>query len=510
MTPPPATTTATAPPLEDVPLLRGGQWVKSSATRFGDVYNPSTGNVIARVPMCTTDEVNKVIETAAAAGPAWANKPVVERCRFLFKFRDLIVQHSEEIARTVTREHGKTLVEARASVQRGMEVVEFACGVPSLIMGQSIQNIAREVDCETIRHPVGVCAGITPFNFPAMVPLWMYPIAIACGNTFVLKPSEKVPLAAVMIGKLLQESGLPDGVFNIVHGDKECVDALLNHPLVKAISFVGSTNVAKYVYETGTRNGKRVQAAGGAKNHLIIMPDADLDQAVSALQSSAFGCAGERCMAGSIAVGVGDVASRLVDNLVEKAGKMKVGRTDEGGDVDMGPVISREHMNKVAGYIDIAKQEGATVPLDGRKVERVGDGFMLGPSVIDNVQCDMRVAKEEIFGPVLSVIRAKNLDEALALGRNCAYGNGASIFTRDGYAARQFKHHFNAGMIGINIGVPAPMAWFPFTGWNKSFFGDLHIQGTESIQFYTQQKMTMTRWFESAAESHHDPVWKQK
>src|SRR5688572_28403475 len=392
---------AAASSIEQVPLLSGGKWSTSASPRHGDVYNPSTGHVIARVPFCSTDEVNRVVETAAAAGPAWANKPVVERVRYLFKFRDLIVQHAEEIARCVTREHGKTLPEARASVQRGMEVVEFACGVPSLIMGQSIQNIAREVDCETIRHPVGVCAGITPFNFPAMVPLWMYPIAIACGNTFVLKPSEKVPLAAVMIGKLLQESGLPDGVFKIVHGDKECVDALLNHPLVKAISFVGSTNVAKYVYETGTRNGKRVQAAGGAKNHLIIMPDADLDQAVSALQSSAFGCAGERCMAGSIAVGVGDVASRLVDNLVEKAGKMKVGRTDEGGDVDMGPVISREHMNKVAGYIDIAKQEGATVALDGRKAKPPASaggpsGFILGPSIIDMVQPDMRVAREEI------------------------------------------------------------------------------------------------------------------
>jgi malonate-semialdehyde dehydrogenase (acetylating) / methylmalonate-semialdehyde dehydrogenase len=394
-------------------------------------------------------------------------------------------------------------------------VVEFACGMPSLIMGQSIQNIAREVDCETIRHPVGVCAGITPFNFPAMVPLWMYPIAIAGGNTFVLKPSEKVPLTAVVIGKLLMETGLPAGVFNIVHGDKEAVDALLHHPQVKAISFVGSTSVAKYIYETGTRNGKRVQAAGGAKNHLIIMPDADLDQAVSALQSSAFGCAGERCMAGSIAVGVGDVASRLVDHLCEKASRMKIGRTDEGADVDMGPVISREHMNRVASYIDIAKNEGADVALDGRRTEPSGSaagnaGFLLGPSIIDKVEPDMRVAREEIFGPVLSVIRARNLDEALAIGRKSEYGNGASIFTRDGHAARQFKHHFNAGMIGINIGVPAPMAWFPFTGWNKSFFGDLHIQGTESIAFYTQQKMTMTRWFASATESHHDPVWKQK
>jgi malonate-semialdehyde dehydrogenase (acetylating) / methylmalonate-semialdehyde dehydrogenase len=516
-TPPAASTSKT---VEQVPMLSGGKWMSSQSARGGDVYNPSTGQIIARVPFCSADEVNKVIEIAHAALPDWANKPVVQRCHFLFKFRELLVQHSDELARLVTREHGKTLAESRASVQRGIEVVEFACGTPSLIMGQSIQNIAREVDCETIRHPVGVCAGITPFNFPAMVPLWMYPIAIACGNTFILKPSEKVPLTAVMIGKLLQETALPDGVFNIVHGDKEAVDALLHHPLVKAISFVGSTPIAKYIYEEGTRNGKRVQSAGGAKNHLIIMPDADLDQAVSALQTSAFGCAGERCMAGSIAVAVGEsFAPRLVDHLVAKAAKMKVGRTDEGAeDVDMGPVISREHLNKVAGYLDIAKTEGATVTLDGRAIphstfnnpQSTQSGFLLGPSVIDLVQPEMRVAREEIFGPVLSVIRAKNLDDALAIGRKSEYGNGASIFTRDGHAARMFKHHFNAGMIGINIGVPAPMAWFPFTGWNKSFFGDLHIQGTESIQFYTQQKMTMTRWFESAADSHHDPVWKQK
>lgn len=510
MSPAPRATALGVDSIETVPMLTAGGWTPSAATRFGDVYNPSTGQIIARVPLCSGAEVNQVIEAAHAALPAWAEKPVVERVRYLFRFRELLVQHAEEIACCVTREHGKTRAESRASVQRGMEVVEFACGTPSLIMGQSIQNIAREVDCETIRHPVGVCCGITPFNFPAMVPLWMYPIAIACGNTFILKPSEKAPLTAVMIGRLLQDTGLPEGVFNIVHGDKEAVDALLHHPLVRAISFVGSTNVAKYVYETGTRNGKRVQAAGGAKNHLVIMPDADLDQAVGALQSSAFGCAGERCMAGSIAVGVGDVASRLVDNLVEKAGQMKVGRTDEGADVDMGPVISREHLDRVAGYIDIAKSEGATVSLDGRRIDHSGEGFMLGPSVIDNVRCGMRVATEEIFGPVLSVIRAKDLGEALAIGRSCAYGNGASIFTRDGHAARQFKHSFNAGMIGINIGVPAPMAWFPFTGWNKSFFGDLHIQGTESIQFYTQQKMTMTRWFASAADAHEDPVWKQR
>jgi malonate-semialdehyde dehydrogenase (acetylating)/methylmalonate-semialdehyde dehydrogenase len=387
-------------------------------------------------------------------------------------------------------------------------MVEFACGIPSLIMGQSLENIATNVDSETSRHPVGVCVGITPFNFPAMVPLWMFPVAIACGNTFVLKPSEKVPLSAVLLGELLMEAGLPEGVFNVVHGDKECVDALLTHPLVRAISFVGSTNVAKHVYTTGTAHGKRVQAAGGAKNHLIIMPDADLNQAVKAIQASAFGCAGERCMAGSLAVPVGKIGDPLVEGLVDFASKMKVGPTDSGAEVDMGPVISAQHREKVASYLDIAAQEGAKVTLDGRKRDLPKDGFLLGPSVVDKVQPSMRLAKEEIFGPVLSVVRAATLEDALELGRNCEYGNGACIFTRSGWAARQFKRHFNAGMIGINVGVPAPMAWFPFTGWNKSFFGDLHIQGTESIQFYTQQKMTLTRWFESAADDTADPVWK--
>ncbi len=375
-------------------------------------------------------------------------------------------------------------------------------------MGQAIQDIARQVDCETIRHPVGVCVGITPFNFPAMVPLWMFPIAITCGNTFVLKPSEKVPLSSVRLGELLMEAGLADGVFNIVHGDSICVDALLAHPLVRAVSFVGSTAVAKHVYETGTRNGKRVQAAGGAKNHLIIMPDADLDQTVGALQLSAFGCAGERCMAGSLAVPVGNVADALVDRLCSQASQMKVGPTDGGSEVDMGPVITREHLERISGYLEIGRTEGAEVALDGRSTVSRSDGFLIGPSVLDRVTPAMRVAREEIFGPVLSVIRADNLDQALAIGRDCPYGNGASIFTRSGWAAREFKRHFNAGMIGINVGVPAPMAWFPFTGWNRSFFGDLHIQGTESIQFYTQQKMTMTRWFASPAESPYDPVWK--
>jgi malonate-semialdehyde dehydrogenase (acetylating)/methylmalonate-semialdehyde dehydrogenase len=495
--------------LATVKMLIGGRWEASQSARSGPVFNPSSGRTIARVPFSTADEIDRAVQSAATALPAWAETPVVERARVMFRYRERLIEHAEELAHLVTREHGKTLAEARASVQRGIEVVEFACGIPSLLMGQSLANIARQVDCETIRHPVGVCAGITPFNFPAMVPLWMFPVAITCGNTFVLKPSEKVPLSAVRLGELLMEAGLPEGVLNIVHGDRESVDAILAHPLVRAVSFVGSTAVARHVYETGTRNGKRVQAAGGAKNHLIIMPDADLEQAATALQLSAFGCAGERCMAGSVAVAVGDVADSLVERLSRAASKMKVGVTDGGSaEVEMGPLITREHLNRVADYLEIGRREGAEIVLDGRSNAPSGDGFLIGPSLLDRVAPSMRVAREEIFGPVLSVIRVDDLDSALAIGRECPYGNGASIFTRSGWAARQFKQHFNAGMIGINIGVPAPMAWFPFTGWNSSFFGDLHIQGTESIQFYTQQKMTMTRWFESPLDSPHDPVWK--
>jgi malonate-semialdehyde dehydrogenase (acetylating)/methylmalonate-semialdehyde dehydrogenase len=498
---------ATTVDLPVVPILSGGQWHKSPSQDGGDVYNPSTGKVIARVPFCNAEQTAAVVDAAAAALPAWSETPPVERARIMFRYRDLVATHFEEFAALVTREHGKTLPEARAEVQRGMEMIEYACSVPTMLMGDTLPNIASSVDAETNRHPVGVCVGITPYNFPFMVPLWMYPVAIACGNTFILKPSEKVPLSSVRLGELLMEAGLPDGVFNIVHGNKTCVDVLLTHPNVAAISFVGSTSIARYIYEIGTKNGKRVQAAGGAKNHLIIMPDADLDQSVKALSASAFGCAGQRCMAGSVAVAVGKAGDPLVDGLCEYAGGFRVGPTDGNENVDMGPLIRRDHLERVAGYLDIAAQDGARVALDGRR-DFAGDGFLLGPSVIDEVEPGMRVAQEEIFGPVLSVIRVKDLESALEVGRACPYGNGASIFTSSGYAARQFKRHFNAGMIGINVGVPAPMAWFPFTGWNQSFFGDLHIQGTESVHFYTRQKMTLTRWFASAEESHHDPVWK--
>jgi malonate-semialdehyde dehydrogenase (acetylating) / methylmalonate-semialdehyde dehydrogenase len=501
------TTKSTAQSTTQVPILRAGQWQQARTDRHGDVFNPSTGQVIAHVPLCTAAEVDEVVRAAHEALPKWKNTPAVDRARIMFRYADLLEKHFDELSQLVTREHGKTLAEARAEVRRGIEVVEFAAGIPSLLMGQTLPNIASDVDAQTQRHPIGVCVGITPYNFPFMVPMWMFPVAITCGNTFILKPSEKDPLSAVRAVELLMEAGLPAGVMSIVHGDKICVDALLTHPLVSAISFVGSTPIAKYIYETGAKHGKRVQAAGGAKNHLIIMPDADIDLATKALAASAYGCAGQRCMAGSVAVAVGSSGDPLVKNLSDYAGKMRVGPTDGNENVDMGPVIRREHRDHIRKYLDIAAKEGAEVALDGRR-DFAGDGFLIAPSVIDQVKTSMRVWKEEIFGPVLSVVRVNSLDEAFAIGQSCDYGNGASIFTRDGYSARQFQQHFNAGMIGINVGVPAPMAWFPFTGWNKSFFGDLHIQGTESVQFYTQQKMTLTRWFASASDSHHDPVWR--
>jgi malonate-semialdehyde dehydrogenase (acetylating)/methylmalonate-semialdehyde dehydrogenase len=487
-----------------------GKWVEARTDRFGDVWNPSTGEVIARTPLCTAEDVDRAVQAAKAAFPAWRNTPATDRARIMFRFHGLLERHADEVARCVTREHGKTLPESRASVQRGLEMIEFACGLPSLLAGDILADIAPGVDSETIRHPLGVVAGITPFNFPAMVPLWMYPMAITCGNCFVLKPSPRVPLAATRVAELLMGAGLPEGVFSVVHGDKECVDALLTHPDVRAISFVGSTKVAQYIYETGAVHGKRVQAAGGAKNHIVVMPDADLEATVEGLKHSAFGCAGERCMAGSLAVPVGEVADEVIARLCEAAARMRVGRTDSGEGVDMGPLITREHLDRVRACVDQAERDGATIARDGRGVQVPGapNGFFLGPTVIDHVAMDMPAAREEIFGPVLSVTRAKDLAEAIALGERCEYGNGAVIFTNSGRAAREFKQRFNAGMIGINVGVPAPMAWFPFTGWNASFFGDLHIQGKEGMAFYTQQRMTMTRWLEPAKVDRHDPVWR--
>jgi malonate-semialdehyde dehydrogenase (acetylating)/methylmalonate-semialdehyde dehydrogenase len=496
---------------ETCKLLIKGSWHSSSATETLPVHNPSTGEVIARVPLAGATDVDKAVSAAHEAFQSWREIPVVERARYMFRFRSLLEAHVDEIAHSVSREHGKTFSEAKASINRGIEVVEFACGIPSLIAGETLENIAKGVDCETNRHPLGVCVGITPFNFPAMVPLWMYPIGLTCGNTFVLKPSEKVPLTSMLIAELLLETGIPDGVFNIVHGGKACVDALVCHPRVKAISFVGSSAVAKHVYTQGTANGKRVQAAGGAKNHMIIMPDADMKQTVDAVQASAFGCAGERCMAGSLAIPVGDAADMLIPDLVSSAAKIKVGPTDGNEKPDMGPLISPEHLARVRSLIAKGESEGASLALDGRKVKipsNAPHGFYLGPTIFDKAKPEMTVVKEEIFGPVLSVVRVRNIEEAINLGSACDFGNGAVIFTQSGEAARQFKRRFNAGMIGVNVGVPAPMAWLPFTGWNQSFFGDLHIQGKESIFFYTQQKMTMTRWFSNKTGAFHDPVWR--
>jgi malonate-semialdehyde dehydrogenase (acetylating)/methylmalonate-semialdehyde dehydrogenase len=478
------------------PFYIAGEWLHPSLPGT-PVHNPSTGDVIAECPVGGANEVNAAVQAAAAAFPAWMETPPVERVRILARFKALLEENFEDLVTSNTREHGKTLVESRGDVKRGMEVVEFALGVPSLMMGEVLENIARGIDCEAIRQPLGVCVGITPFNFPAMVPLWMYPIAIACGNTFVLKPSEKVPLTTLKIAKLLEKAGLPKGVLNIVHGGREVVDALLTHPQVKAISFVGSTPIARYIYEVGTKHGKRVQSNGGAKNYVIIMPDADAENSSRGVIEAAFGCAGERCMAGSTAVMVGSAEKSVLPTLVEATRLIKVGPTDREAQPDMGPVITRQHRDRVLELIDTGVREGAKIPADGRgvKIPEAPNGYYVGATILDHVQTSMTVAKEEVFGPVLNVMRMDDLDAAIELANQSFYGNGASIFTRSGKAAREFKHRINCGMVGINIGVPASMAWFPFNGWNDSFFGDLHMQGREGVQFFTQQKVTTSRWF---------------
>ena len=479
------------------PNFIAGEWRMPANAPTAPVYNPSRGEVIAETPMCGADVVNEAVEAAAAAFPAWADTPPTERARVFFRFKMLLEDAFEELAQSVTREHGKTAAEARGDIRRGIEMVEFACGIPSLLMGEILPNVARGIDCDAIRMPLGVCAGITPFNFPAMVPLWMYPVAIVCGNTFVLKPSEKVPLTAIRIAQLLEKAGLPPGVFNIVHGGREAVDALLTHPRVRAISFVGSTPIARYIYETGTKHGKRVQSNGGAKNYVVVMPDADVDHSVRGVVEAAFGCAGERCMAGSTAVVVGNAAKRFLPPLIDAAKSITVGPTDTAAQPHMGPVITRQHADRVCELIEHGRREGATIAADGRgvKVADAPHGFFVGATILDNVQPGTMVHHEEIFGPVLNVMHFDDLDGAIELANKSAYGNGASIFTRSGKAAREFKTRVKAGMIGINIGVPASMAWFPFNGQDDSFFGDLHMQGREGVQFFTQLKVTTSRWF---------------
>ncbi|HMD60950.1 MAG TPA: CoA-acylating methylmalonate-semialdehyde dehydrogenase [Opitutaceae bacterium] len=479
------------------PLFIGGEWILP-AQAGSPVYNPSTGEVISECPIGGGAEVNAAVEAAAAAFPAWRDTPAIERARLFFRYRHLVEESFDRLCMSITREHGKTLVEARGSIYRGIENIEYACGVPALMFGDSLGNVARNVDCETYLQPVGVCAGITPFNFPAMVPLWMFPLAIACGNTFVLKPSEKVPLTALLLAELLEKAGLPKGVLNVVHGGRDCVDALLAHPKVRAVSFVGSSPVARHIYETGTKNGKRVQANGGAKNFMVVMPDADLPRTVEALCTAAFGCAGERCMAGSTAIAVGKAGDVVVAQLADAARSVKVGRTDSAmTQPDMGPLISGSHRDRVAGLVASGESEGATIACDGRGVKVAGapNGFYLGATVVDNVRDSMTIAREEVFGPVLNVMRVDDVGQAIGVANRSPYGNGASIFTSSGAAAREFKHRVKAGMVGINIGVPATMAMFPFTGWDASFYGDLHIQGREAVQFYTQQKVVTSRWF---------------
>ncbi|HXM46118.1 MAG TPA: CoA-acylating methylmalonate-semialdehyde dehydrogenase [Bryobacteraceae bacterium] len=475
-----------------------GTWEDAPGRTLHPIANPATGEAIAQVPYATAEDVDRTARAAHAAFLKWREVPVVERVQVFYRYKDLLEKHAGEIARILSSENGKTVDDAAGSVRRAIQMVEVACGMPSLMMGHSLENVSKGIDCQTIRQPLGVCAGITPFNFPAMVPMWMFPFAIACGNTFILKPSEKVPLTPTRTAELLHDAGLPAGVYNLLHGSREAVDALLAHPLVRAISFVGSSPVAKYVYQTAAAHGKRVQALGGAKNHLVAMPDANVDKSVEAIMGSAFGAAGERCLAGSVLVAVGE-SRPLLDALLQKVRDLRIGDGAAPG-TEMGPLVTAEHRARVLGYIEKGVAEGAQVLVDGRERMR-GDnggddiGYFLGPTVFDGVAPGMAIAREEIFGPVLSVIHVKDLDEAIALVNRSAFGNTTSIFTSDGKSAREYASRIEVGMVGVNVGVAAPMAFFPFSGWKNSFYGDLHAHGPDAIAFYTEQKVIMSRWF---------------
>lgn len=474
--------------------LIAGSPTSSTGSQFGDVFNPSTGEVIARVPMGTTADVDAAVAAARKAFVTWSETPAPKRSAILFRYKHLLEQHFEQLARLVVRENGKTLDEAKGDVRRGIEVVEFACGISHLAKGESLPQVAEQIDAVTMREPLGVCAGITPFNFPAMVPMWMYPIAIACGNTFILKPSEKVPLTALRLAEIFTEAGLPAGVFNIVHGGREVVDAICEHKGIAAISFVGSSGVAAHVYALGCKHGKRVQAAGGAKNVLLVMPDAEPEPTLRAILGSSFGCAGQRCMAGSVLMGVGKAtADEWRERVSEAIGKYNVTDTSADDKADMGPVIDGGAQRRVREFIARAPGEGAEIAFDGASRAPAG-GFFVGPTLVDRVKPGMRMFEEEIFGPVLSLVRPQSLDEAIATMNGLSFGNGASIFTSSGAAARQFVREIQAGMLGVNVGVPAPMALFSFSGWNQSFFGDLHVQGIEGVMFYTRQKCVLSRW----------------
>jgi malonate-semialdehyde dehydrogenase (acetylating) / methylmalonate-semialdehyde dehydrogenase len=478
--------------MDTVACWIGGKPVVPNGARFGEVYNPATGQVTKKVVLADAGLVDAAVKAATAAYPAWRDASILRRARVMQKFLALLQANQKEIATLITQEHGKTLPDAMGSVQRGIEVVEFACGIPHLLKGEYSENVGTAVDTHTVRQPVGVCAGITPFNFPAMVPLWMFPMALACGNTFILKPSEKVPSASMRMAQLLQEAGLPDGVFNVVHGDKVAVDSLLNHPNVNAVSFVGSTPIAKYIYETCAKQGKRVQALGGAKNHAVVLPDADMEFAADALIGAGYGSAGERCMAISAVVAVGSAGDKIVSLLKQKAQAIKIGPGDQDG-VEMGPLVTAQHRDKVAGYIKTGISEKASVVLDGSNPP-VKEGFFLGTSLFDHVKPGMQIYKDEIFGPVLVVVRVETLEEAIELINKNPYANGTAIFTESGGAARRFENEVQVGMVGINVPIPVPVAFYSFGGWKNSLFGDLHVHGMEGVKFYTRTKVVTTRW----------------
>jgi malonate-semialdehyde dehydrogenase (acetylating)/methylmalonate-semialdehyde dehydrogenase len=473
-----------------------GKLIQSASTRTQPVYNPATGEAGATLPLSTLDEINAAVAAAKKALPAWANTTPMKRARVMFKFKELLEKHADELAREISREHGKVHDDAMGELARGIDCVDYACGIPQLLKGEFSRNAGPGIDTYSDRQPLGVVAGITPFNFPAMVPMWMYPIAIACGNTFVLKPSERDPSAPMLAWQLLMDAGLPEGVMNVVHGDKEAVDALLDHPDVAAVSFVGSTPIAEYVYRRGTQAGKRVQALGGAKNHMIIMPDADMEQAADALMGAGFGSAGERCMAVSVAVPVGDkTADILIEKLKPRVEALRIGPSTDK-DAQMGPIVSKAQRDKISGYIDSGVAEGARLVVDGRgfKLQGYENGFFIGGTLFDDVKPNMKIYKEEIFGPVLSVVRAQSYRDAVELIHNTEYANGTAIFTRDGDAAREFADHIEVGMVGINVPIPVPVAYHSFGGWKRSIFGDHAIYGPEGVHFYTRLKTVTTRW----------------
>ena len=475
----------------------GGERFTGQSERSGPIYNPATGTTTGRVRFASVDDVDRAVAVAKEASVAWGRSALGKRATILFKFRELVNDHADEIARCIVREHGKVLADARGEVQRGLEVVEFACGIPHLIKGEFSENVSSGVDSYSIRQPLGVVAGITPFNFPIMVPMWMYPVAIAAGNAFVLKPSEKDPSASMMVAELWREAGLPAGVFNVVHGDRVAVERLLEHPDIAAVSFVGSTPIARHIYETATHNGKRVQALGGAKNHMLVLPDADMALAADSAVNAGFGSAGQRCMAISVVVAVGDAGDKLVDMVRERVRAIHVG---DGLDAknDMGPLVTGQHLSRVRQYVDEGVASGAKLVTDGRDVAANGsrDGFFLGPCLFDHVRPEMSIYRDEIFGPVLSVVRAESYEEALKLINDNPFANGVAIFTSDGAAARRFQSEVQVGMVGINVPIPVPMAYYSFGGWKASLFGDAHMHGAEGVKFYTRGKVVTARWVE--------------